>query len=71
MKCAERLFFWKLYYIRNIQKLIKSDGRWFEAFPVPSVDATVIVHVRLLVDEIISGHGAPRVLLTKKHFISE
>ena len=38
--------------------------RWCEAFPVPSVEATVIA--RLLVDEIISRHGAPRVLLSDR-----
>ena len=35
--------------------------RWVDAFPVPSVEATVIAH--LLIDEIISRHGAPRVSL--------
>ena len=42
--------------------LVFSDylTRWVEAFPVPSVKATVIA--RLLIDEIISRHGAPRVL---------
>ena len=38
--------------------------RWVEAFPVPSVDATVIA--RLLIDEIISRHRAPRVLLSDR-----
>ena len=38
--------------------------RWVEAFPVPSVEATVIA--RLLVDEIISRHWAPRVLLSDR-----
>ena len=38
--------------------------RWVEAFPVPSVEATVIA--RLLVNEIISRHGAPRVLLSDR-----
>ena len=38
--------------------------RWCEAFPVPSVEATVIA--RLLVDEIISRRGAPRVLLSDR-----
>ena len=38
--------------------------RWVEAFPVPSVQATVIA--RLLVDEITSRHGAPRVLLSDR-----
>ena len=38
--------------------------RWCEAFPVPSVEATVIAC--LLVDEIISRHGAPRVLLSDR-----
>ena len=38
--------------------------RWCEEFPVPSVEATVIA--RLLVDEIISRHGAPRVLLSDR-----
>ena len=35
--------------------------RWCEAIPVPSVEAFVIA--RLLVDEIITRHDAPRVLL--------
>ena len=45
--------------------------RWCEAFPVPSVEATVIA--RLLVDEIISRHGAPRVLLSDRgtNFLSK
>ena len=45
--------------------------RWVEAFPVPSVQATVIA--RLLVDEIISRHGAPRVLLSDRgtNFLSK
>ena len=45
--------------------------RWCEAFPVPSVEATVIAH--LLVDEIISRHGAPRVLLSDRgtNFLSK
>ena len=38
--------------------------RWCEAFPVPSVEASVIA--RLLVDEIIARHGAPRVLLSDR-----
>ena len=38
--------------------------RWCEAFPVPSVEAFVIA--RLLVDEIIARHGAPRVLLSDR-----
>ena len=37
--------------------------RWVEAFPVPSVEAIVIA--RLFIDEIISRHGAPRVLLPR------
>ena len=37
---------------------------WVEAFPVPSVEAAVIA--RLLIDEIISRHGAPRVLLSDR-----
>ena len=37
--------------------------RWVEAFPVSSIEATVIA--RLLIDEIISRHGAPRVLLPR------
>ena len=46
-------------------------SRWVEAFPVPSVDATVIA--RLLIDEIISRHGAPRVLLSDRgtNFLSK
>ena len=45
--------------------------RWVEAFPVLSVEATVIA--RLLIDEIISRHGAPRVLLSARgtNFLSE
>ena len=45
--------------------------RWCEAFPVPSVEATVIAC--LLVDEIISQHGAPRVLLPDRgtNFLSK
>ena len=45
--------------------------RWCEAFPVPSVEATLIA--RLLVDEIISRHGAPRVLLSDRgtNFLSK
>ena len=41
--------------------------RWVEAFPVPSVEA------RLLVNEIISRHGAPRVLLSDRgtNFLSK
>ena len=38
--------------------------RGVEVFPVPSVEATVIAH--LLIDEIISRHGAPRVLLSNR-----
>lgn len=37
---------------------------WCEAFPVPSVEASVIAC--LLVDEIIAQHGAPRVLLSDR-----
>ena len=45
--------------------------RWVEAFPVPSVEATVIAP--LLVNEIISRHGAPRVLLSDRgtNFLSK
>ena len=45
--------------------------RWVEAFPVPSVEATVIA--RLLVNEIISRHMAPRVLLSDRgtNFLSK
>ena len=45
--------------------------RWVEAFPVPSVEETVIA--RLLIDEIISRHGAPRVLLSDRgtNFLSK
>jgi len=45
--------------------------RWVEAFPVPSVEATVIA--RLLIDEIIARHGAPRVLLSDRgtNFLSK
>ena len=46
-------------------------SRWCEAFPVPSVEASVIA--RLLVDEVISRHGAPKVLLSDrgKNFLSK
>ena len=45
--------------------------RWCEVFPVPSVEASVIA--RLLVDEIIARHGAPRVLLSDRgtNFLSK
>ena len=45
--------------------------RWCEAFPVPNAEATVIA--RLLVDEIIARHGAPKVLLSDrgKNFLSK
>ena len=36
--------------------------RWCEAYPVPIVEAFVIA--RLLVDEILARHGAPRVLIS-------
>lgn len=39
-------------------------SRWCEAFPVPSAEASVIA--RLLVDEVISRHGAPKVLLSDR-----
>ena len=44
---------------------------WVEAFPVGSVEATVIA--RLLVDEIISRHGVPGVLLSDRgtNFLSK
>ena len=44
---------------------------WAEAFPVASVEATVIA--RLLVDEIISRHGVPGVLLSDRgtNFLSK
>ncbi len=38
--------------------------RWCEAFAVPNAEATVIA--RLLVDEIITRHGAPKVLLSDR-----
>ena len=38
--------------------------RWCEAFAVPSIEANVIA--RLLVDEIIARHGAPRFLLSDR-----
>jgi len=47
-------------------------SRWCDAFPVPSVEASVIA--RLLVDEVISRHdGAPKVLLSDrgKNFLSK
>ena len=45
--------------------------RWCEAFAVPSVEAKVVA--RLLVDEIISRHGAPRTLLSDRgtNFLSK
>ena len=45
--------------------------RWCEAFLVPSVEAFVIA--RLLVDEIIARHGAPRVLFSDRgtNFLSK
>ena len=45
--------------------------RWVEAFSVPSVQAIVIA--RLLVDEIISRHGAPRLVLSDRgtNFLSK
>ena len=45
--------------------------RSIKAFPVSSVEATVIA--RLLVDEIISRHGAPGVLLSDRgtNFLSK
>ena len=53
--------------------LVFSDylTRWVEALSVPSVEATVIA--RLLIDEIISRHGAPRVLLSDRgtNFLSK
>ena len=39
-------------------------ARWFEVFPVPSVEAAVFAH--LLIDEIISRHRALRVLLSDR-----
>ena len=39
-------------------------ARWFEVFPVPSVEAAVFAH--LLIDEIISRHRAPCVLLSDR-----
>ena len=46
-------------------------SRWVEAFPVPNADATK--NTRLLVDEIIARHGAPKVLLSDKgkNFLSK
>lgn len=38
--------------------------RWCEAFPVPSIDAPTIA--RLLVDEILCRHSAPRTLLSDR-----
>ena len=45
--------------------------RWCEAFAVPCIEAFVIA--RLLVDEIIARHGAPRVLLSDRwtNFLSK
>ena len=45
--------------------------RWVEAFPVTSVEATVIA--RLLINEMISRHGSPRVLLSDRgtNFLSK
>ena len=38
--------------------------KWVEAFPVSSIEASVIAH--LLVDEIFARHGAPRTLLSDR-----
>ena len=58
---------------QNRYILVFSDylTRWCEAFPVPSIEANMIA--RLLVDEIIARHGAPRVLLSDKgtNFLSK
>ena len=45
--------------------------RWNESFAVPSTEASVIA--RLLVDEVIARHGAPKVLLSDrgKNFLSK
>ena len=45
--------------------------RWCEASPVPRIEAFVIA--RLLVDEIIARHGAPRALLSDRetNFLSK
>ena len=46
-------------------------SHWCKAIPVPSVEASVIAH--LLVDEVVSRHGAPKVLLSVrgKNFLSK
>ena len=56
-------YWWKGMFLRcrTLGQVFNSLG---EAFLVPSVEATVIV--RLLIDEIISRHGAPRVLLSDR-----
>ena len=63
----------KLCKRQNRYIVIFSDylTRWCEAFPVPSVEASVIA--RLLVDEIIARHGAPKVLLSDRgtNFLSK
>ena len=46
-------------------------NRWCEGFAVPSAEASVVA--RLLVDEIIARHGAPRLLLSDRgtNFLSK
>jgi len=45
--------------------------RWCESFPVPSAEASVVA--RLLVNEIIARHGAPKTLLSDRgtNFLSK
>ena len=45
--------------------------KWFEAYSVPTIDATVIA--KLFVNEIIGRHGAPRTLLSNRgqNFLSK
>ena len=58
---------------QNWYIVVFSDSltRWCEAFPISRVEANVIA--RLLVDEIIARHGAPRVLLSDRgtNFLSK
>ena len=58
---------------QNRYILVFSDylTRWCEAFSSPRVEANVIA--RFLVDEIITRHGAPRVLLPDRgtNFLSK
>ena len=63
----------KLSNRQNRHTVVFSDylTRWCEVLPVPSMEANVIA--RLLVNEIIARHGAPRVLLSDRgtNFLSK